>query len=96
MADGCRVSHTNRQHAGEKHPNWKHGESDYRLLMLRSGRPLVCQRCGTMDERVLSVHHLDGNRANNRLENLTWLCHNCHYLVHHFEEEHEAFMASLA
>jgi hypothetical protein len=28
-----------------------------------------------------------------RLDNLSWLCPNCHYLIHHFADEREAFMA---
>jgi hypothetical protein len=64
--------------------------------MLRSGRPQVCERCGLTDERLLTVHHLDEDRTNNRLDNLSWLCPNCHYLIHHFEDEREAFMAERA
>jgi hypothetical protein len=26
---------------------------------------------------------VDGNRKNSEVRNLEWLCHNCHYLVHH-------------
>jgi hypothetical protein len=94
--NSCRVAWTNRQRAGEKHPNWKSGESVYRDIILRSGRPAVCEHCGLNDERVLSVHHIDSDRANNRIENLSWLCHNCHYLVHHFPDEREAFMRRVA
>ena len=68
--------------AGERHPNWKHGENAYRDIMKRSGIPAVCRSCGMKDTRVLLVHHIDGNRKNNRIENLMWLCHNCHFLRH--------------
>jgi 5-methylcytosine-specific restriction endonuclease McrA len=64
--------------------------------MLRSGPEPVCRHCGLTDARVLSVHHLDSNRSNNRLDNLIWLCHNCHYLIHHHDDEREALMAGLA
>jgi 5-methylcytosine-specific restriction endonuclease McrA len=64
--------------------------------MRRSDRPQVCERCGLTDERLLTVHHLDEDRTNNRLDNLAWLCPNCHYLIHHFEDEREAFMVTRA
>jgi hypothetical protein len=67
---------------GEKHPSWKHGENAYRNIMKRSGGPAICNHCGIKDFRVLLVHHIDENRKNNRIENLMWLCHNCHFLKH--------------
>ena len=91
----CRCSWANTQRAREKHPNWKGGESTYRDAMFRSGPEPTCRRCGLTDQRVLSVHHLDEDRSNNRLENLMWLCHNCHYLIHHHEDERKALMAAI-
>jgi hypothetical protein len=85
----CRVIWTNRQHAGEKHPKWKTGYSVYRSILLRSGSPMECRRCGLTDERVLAVHHLDGDRTNNNLANLSWLCHNCHHATHHYDDKRE-------
>jgi hypothetical protein len=38
---------------------------------------------------------LDQDRTNNRLENLVWMCHNCHHLIHHFTAEMNDFMATL-
>lgn len=67
---------------GEKHSNWKYGENAYRNIMKRSGAVQVCRMCGIKDFRVLLVHHVDGNRKNNDLKNLIWLCHNCHFLEH--------------
>jgi len=89
----CRAIWTNQLRAGENHPNWKGGENAYRDILLRSGAILVCARCGTEDERVLAVHHCDGNRSNNSVENLSWLCHNCHYLIHHYPDERARFDA---
>lgn len=44
--------------------------------------PNQCSRCGLrewMNEPIpLELHHIDGNHNNNRLENLTILCPNCH------------------
>ncbi len=71
--------------AGNNHPLWKGGEGSYRQKMKRSSCPPVCAHCGITNERVLAVHHKDRNRKHNDLENLMWLCHNCHYLEHHPE-----------
>lgn len=81
---------------GEKHPNWKHGENAYRNIMKRSDVTPLCKSCNTKDTRVLLVHHIDKNRKNNNLENLMWLCHNCHFLVHHYNEEREKLMVPVA
>lgn len=49
-----------------------------------------CAECGwdrvnTFTGKVpLQAHHIDGNAANNREENLTLLCPNCHSLTGNF------------
>jgi hypothetical protein len=85
-----------RLYIGENHANWTGGESSYRQGMLASKRPLVCARCSTDDKRILAVHHKDKDRLNNRFSNLIWLCHNCHYLVHHFSDEAKCFVVPVA
>lgn len=82
---------------GPKHPHWKGGNASeiYRNILKRSGKKRACGLCGTKDERLLAAHHLDHNRKNNEAENLTWLCHNCHFLVHHFEDQRLKFMETL-
>jgi 5-methylcytosine-specific restriction endonuclease McrA len=67
---------------GVNAPNWISGENVYRDLLKREGIKEVCSKCGIDDTRVLTVHHKDGNRKNNRFDNLEWLCRNCHYIVH--------------
>jgi len=42
----------------------------------------ICSKCGFEDKRVLVIHHKDYNRKNNNINNLIWLCRNCHYLIH--------------
>lgn len=73
-------------YSGKNHPNWRSGEAAYRRIMIGSERDQLCTICKTNDFRILIGHHIDKNRKNNDLSNLTWLCHNCHYLVHHFDE----------
>ena len=77
----CSWENKNRR-CGENAPNWVAGQSVYRRLLKRYGKPEKCSRCGNRDKRVLVVHHLDGNRKNNKADNLEWLCRNCHYIVH--------------
>lgn len=74
---------------------WKNGQSTYRKVMLRSQTKEKCLFCGEADARVLIVHHIDKNRKNYKVENLAWLCHNCHYLVHHYDLEMQKFMEAL-
>ena len=69
---------------GRKHPQWKDGESSYRNTMIRRGLPGVCKLCSAKDIRILVVHHIDENRKNNKVDNLMWLCRNCHFLVHKY------------
>ncbi len=74
-------------YTGENHSNWKHGKSAYRRILEATGIEKICVMCKISDKRIIIVHHIDKNRKNNNLTNLTWLCNNCHYLVHHYGEE---------
>ena len=90
----CQTTWRNRLYVGEKHKNFRTGESSYRERMKRSKVLKECRLCHTRDTRVLAVHHIDKNRSNNKIENLAWLCHNCHFLVHHYEGVHKAFVVT--
>ncbi|MEW6100819.1 MAG: HNH endonuclease [Candidatus Omnitrophota bacterium] len=80
---GCHCSWENEnRRCGENAPNWIAGQSVYRKLLKRYGKPEKCRKCGISDKRVLVVHHRDLNRRNNKPENLEWLCRNCHCIVH--------------
>ena len=82
----CQTKWRNSVFVGSKHANWKNGRYSYKSVMLRNKVPKICKLCKNKDARVLAVHHLDHNRENSSLSNLVWLCHNCHFLVHHDKE----------
>ena len=82
----CQTLWRNQEFSGSRHNNWKNGEASYRNIMKRAGIPAICALCNSADHRVIIVHHKDKNRLNNVLENLVWLCRNCHFLVHHYDE----------
>jgi hypothetical protein len=92
----CQTIWRNEQYRGDKHLNWTGGKASYRTALLRSGQKPVCAKCTLDDKRVLAVHHKDKNRWNNDLSNLIWLCHNCHYLVHHDKKEAVGFVVPVA
>jgi 5-methylcytosine-specific restriction endonuclease McrA len=53
-------------------------------------KPHICERCGDVPiGRNLHVHHVDGNRKNNALENLMILCVKCHNNHAHPRERDE-------
>jgi len=91
----CQTKWRNRQYLGEKHLQWKNGKSVYRDILVRNGINPRCLLCKLRDKRILAVHHVDKNRSNNKLENLAWLCHNCHHLVHHDKLEKQRFQSLL-
>ena len=82
-------------YTGASHPQWRGGERVYKNIMVRSKLPQVCGRCHTKDVRMLTVHHIDSNRKNNKISNLAWLCYNCHHLIHHDIPERQKFMETL-
>ncbi len=81
--------------SGERHANWKGGETTYRNILIRNKTPMICKYCKNKDSRVLVAHHIDDNHKNNQLKNLVWLCCNCHFLIHHDIVEREKFTETL-
>jgi len=53
--------------------------SDYRQKCLRE-KGKACRGCG--DTRHIEVHHIDGDRSNNDIQNLIPLCTACHRAIH--------------
>ncbi len=91
----CQTKWRNSVFVGAKHANWKSGRYSYRSVLLRNKIPKICGICKTKDYRVLAVHHIDRNKTNSSLSNLAWLCHNCHFLLHHYKEIEKKFMEAL-
>ncbi len=55
---------------------------NYRSVAFRV-KPKVCERCGyNENEAAIIIHHKDGDRNNNLIENLEVLCCNCHAINH--------------
>ncbi len=92
----CQAKWRNQEFIGAKHSNWKTGRSAYRSVLTRHKIAQICALCGTDDSRILAVHHIDKDRLNNSLTNLAWLCHNCHFLVHHDNVESQRFADIIA
>ena len=61
--------------------HYKEGHYTYREKALRT-YPHKCEVCG-FDEfkAILEVHHIDGNRKNNEIDNLIILCPNHHAML---------------
>lgn len=92
----CQTKWRNLQYTGEKHRNWKAGASvHYRAMLKRTGMVQQCGWCKTTDTRILAAHHLDHDRKNNSKENLRWLCHSCHWLIHNDSVIRHKFMVAM-
>lgn len=60
---------------GKQNPFYKNGLYTKEVQDFKKSHK-ICVRCGSTEK--LDIHHLDGNRKNNALSNLTVLCRRCH------------------
>jgi 5-methylcytosine-specific restriction endonuclease McrA len=67
----------------EKHQNYKDGTRSYRQYFERGILGAFCVGCNTTTGvRKLVVHHIDGDRHHNTLDNLQVMCYSCHRKLH--------------
>lgn len=71
----------NRYAAGDKNHRWGGGDDQYWKQQLIKIYGHSCQVCGF--NIIIQVHHIDGNRKNNQIDNFVLLCPNCHFSLHH-------------
>ena len=67
--------------SGENHPNYVSGSGSYRNRKLKESEG-KCEECGFDNILALEVHHKDGDRKNNSIDNLELLCCNCYTIKH--------------
>lgn len=78
---------------GSRNPNWRGGMSEPYPREFKEIREFVikrdferCVKCGIRRDEItqdLDVHHIDGDRQNNKAQNLVTLCRSCHMEVEH-------------
>lgn len=81
----CAASFNNSHYRlGENNPNFIDGNNKGKVYLTQAFRTYQhkCAMCNLDEECCLHVHHIDGNRLNNDINNLIILCANCHNRVH--------------
>lgn len=73
-----------------KYPNYPTSKLNKRLI--KEGiKEYKCECCGNSkwlgQDITLELHHIDGNRTNNNLNNLQLLCPNCHSITDNFKSK---------
>jgi 5-methylcytosine-specific restriction endonuclease McrA len=81
---------------GRQMKDWSQYSRSSRLkIHLIKLRTNCCENCKTsvwLEKPIkLEVHHLDGNRTNNNLDNLQLLCPNCHSFTKNFRNPQKGF-----
>ena len=73
------TSNGKKQPIGINSPFFKNGTGLFRKLA-KELLPIKCSLCES--KKYLNVHHVDGNRENNNISNLIYLCRSCHNRAH--------------
>ncbi|MBA7490697.1 hypothetical protein ES702_01238 [subsurface metagenome] len=81
---GKKRPNISEKYKGKGNPNYKNGIRTGKRMMLEIHR--ICEICNS--DKNLEVHHIDGNRNNNILDNLKVLCRSCHSKEHRGKEWH--------
>lgn len=62
-----------------------------RRLLKEGLKKPICENCGLSEwqgvEIPLEIHHIDGDKTNNTIENLQILCPNCHALTDNYRRK---------
>jgi len=65
------------------HKDQPNSPNNFRRFWERKGIIQKCEKCGYDEAKeILGIHHIDGDRQNNKRENLMVVCPNCHSLIH--------------
>lgn len=76
---------------GEKAPSYVDGRSKYKGETYRkialANLKHECKQCSESNMDVVEVHHIDGNKRNNELYNLEFLCGDCHRTKHIYQRD---------
>ena len=90
-------------HKGEHNYKWRGGVeksypkefNDELKRIIKERDKYKCQICKTdlYKTHKAQIHHIDGNRSNNSLDNLILLCSSCHHSVHTPSNKDEIILA---
>lgn len=71
-----------KKQKGKNNSNWKGNNKNFNLLkkLCSENRLNKCKSC--CKDRRLEVHHIDFNKENDEMNNLTTICHSCHSKAH--------------
>lgn len=88
---GVGSGNSTRNKSHYNHPSFKTGIQAYRniykdayIIPRKDGKKMICELCGS--DKYMCIHHKDGNRENNSLDNLQCLCKKCHQ-KHHIKRD---------
>lgn len=83
---------------GKNNGRYKDGRWCYRDAVF-SIKPKICEICGNKEGgrkySNIVVHHKDGNRGNNNIENFLVVCQGCHLILHKLGRYNEEQMKRL-